>query len=353
MGHYKSNLRDIEFNLFEVFGRQQVLGSGPYAEVDEETARSILEEVERLATHELAESLLDSDRNPPVYDPADQDGHDARGLREVLPGLHGRRVVAAGPARGAGRHRRPAEPALGGRRAGPGLQPRRAHVRLGHGLRPRDLPAGHRGAAQGRPADGRRQVGRDDGPHRARRRLRRRRRPHPGRAAGRRHLAHRGREALHHLGRARHDRQHRPPGPRPSRGRRPGHQGAVPLHRPEVPLRLGLRRARRAQRRLRHQRRAQDGPQGVDDLRAHLRRERAGDRLAGRRRPRRHRADVQGHRVRPDDGRHQGDRHPVDRLPQRARLRQDAGAGAGPHPDDRQVGAAGRRSPTIRTYAAR
>ncbi len=70
MGHYKSNLRDIEFNLFEVFGRQQVLGSGPYAEVDEETARSILEEVERLATHELAESLLDSDRNPPVYDPA-------------------------------------------------------------------------------------------------------------------------------------------------------------------------------------------------------------------------------------------------------------------------------------------
>ena len=70
MGHYKSNLRDIEFNLFEVFGRQQVLGSSPYAEVDEDTARSILHEVERLATHELAESLLDSDREPPVYDPA-------------------------------------------------------------------------------------------------------------------------------------------------------------------------------------------------------------------------------------------------------------------------------------------
>ncbi|MGZ4616468.1 MAG: acyl-CoA dehydrogenase, partial [Actinomycetes bacterium] len=69
MGHYKSNLRDIEFNLFEVFGRQQILGSGPYAEVDEDTARSILDEVERLATNELAESLLDSDRNPPVFDP--------------------------------------------------------------------------------------------------------------------------------------------------------------------------------------------------------------------------------------------------------------------------------------------
>jgi len=70
MGHYKSNLRDIEFTLFEVFGRDRVLGTGPFAEVDPDTARSILHEVERLATDELAESLLDSDRNPPVFDPA-------------------------------------------------------------------------------------------------------------------------------------------------------------------------------------------------------------------------------------------------------------------------------------------
>src|SRR3954452_13136256 len=70
MGHYKSNLRDIEFNLFEVFGRQELLGQAPYDELDEDTARNILSEVERLATHELAESLLDSDRNPPVFDPA-------------------------------------------------------------------------------------------------------------------------------------------------------------------------------------------------------------------------------------------------------------------------------------------
>jgi hypothetical protein len=70
MGHYKSNLRDIEFTLFEVLGRGKVLGSGPYAEVDEDTARSILDEVERLATGALAESLLESDRTPPVFDPA-------------------------------------------------------------------------------------------------------------------------------------------------------------------------------------------------------------------------------------------------------------------------------------------
>ena len=70
MGHYKSNLRDLEFNLFEVFGRQDVLGHGPYAEVDEDTAREMLKEVSRLSEHELAESFADADRHPPVYDPA-------------------------------------------------------------------------------------------------------------------------------------------------------------------------------------------------------------------------------------------------------------------------------------------
>ncbi len=39
MTHFKSNLRDIEFNLFEVFGRQRLLGSAPHDELDEETAQ--------------------------------------------------------------------------------------------------------------------------------------------------------------------------------------------------------------------------------------------------------------------------------------------------------------------------
>jgi alkylation response protein AidB-like acyl-CoA dehydrogenase len=69
MGHYKSNLRDIEFNLFEVFGADQALGSGPYADLDVDSARDLLKEVERLATHDLAASFADSDRNPPVFDP--------------------------------------------------------------------------------------------------------------------------------------------------------------------------------------------------------------------------------------------------------------------------------------------
>jgi len=71
VSHYKSNLRDIEFNLFEVLRRQDVMGAEPYGEFDEETARGILDEVNRLAAGPLAESFVDADRNPPVFDPAD------------------------------------------------------------------------------------------------------------------------------------------------------------------------------------------------------------------------------------------------------------------------------------------
>ena len=70
MSHYKSNLRDIQFNLFEVLRRQDLLGQPPYDELDEETVRGILAELERLATGPLAESFADADRNPPVFDPA-------------------------------------------------------------------------------------------------------------------------------------------------------------------------------------------------------------------------------------------------------------------------------------------
>jgi len=64
MGHYKSNVRDLEFNLFEVFSVQDRTG------VDQDTARDILAELNTLATGPLAESFVDSDRNPPVFDPA-------------------------------------------------------------------------------------------------------------------------------------------------------------------------------------------------------------------------------------------------------------------------------------------
>ncbi|HEY5978694.1 MAG TPA: acyl-CoA dehydrogenase [Microlunatus sp.] len=69
MSHYRSNLRDIFFNLFEVLGRDEVLGHGPYEDMDHDTAVAVLTEIEHLATTKLASSYVDSDRHPPVYDP--------------------------------------------------------------------------------------------------------------------------------------------------------------------------------------------------------------------------------------------------------------------------------------------
>jgi hypothetical protein len=54
--HYKSNLRDLEFNLFEVFADDVRMGRGPFAEMDPDTARGVLAELETVATGPLAAS---------------------------------------------------------------------------------------------------------------------------------------------------------------------------------------------------------------------------------------------------------------------------------------------------------
>ncbi|MDT7661181.1 MAG: hypothetical protein QOD04_737 [Pseudonocardiales bacterium] len=72
MGHYKTNVRDQEFNLFEVFRIQDRLNAGAFGEdgADEETARGVLHELAKLAVGPLSDSFADADRNPPVFDPA-------------------------------------------------------------------------------------------------------------------------------------------------------------------------------------------------------------------------------------------------------------------------------------------
>ncbi|MBB4855310.1 alkylation response protein AidB-like acyl-CoA dehydrogenase [Mycobacteroides chelonae] len=69
MGHYKSNVRDLEFNLFELFNIQQVFGGEEFPELDEDTARTFLAEMRTLAEGPLADSFAEGDRNPPVFDP--------------------------------------------------------------------------------------------------------------------------------------------------------------------------------------------------------------------------------------------------------------------------------------------
>ncbi len=64
MSHYRSNLRDIEFNLFELLRVQRSLGTGPFEQMDEDSARAVLAEVERLSRVDLAASFTESDRVP-------------------------------------------------------------------------------------------------------------------------------------------------------------------------------------------------------------------------------------------------------------------------------------------------
>ncbi|PPJ33826.1 acyl-CoA dehydrogenase [Nocardia nova] len=73
MSHYKANLRDIEFNLFEVLGIGALLESGAYGDLDTETARGMLTEVQRLAEGPVAESFVDADRNPVSFDAAEHE----------------------------------------------------------------------------------------------------------------------------------------------------------------------------------------------------------------------------------------------------------------------------------------
>src|SRR5246127_3583134 len=71
MSHYRSNVRDLEFNLFEVLGIDAVLDSGAYGELDTATVREILGEVARLSEGPIADSFVDGDRNPPRFVPGE------------------------------------------------------------------------------------------------------------------------------------------------------------------------------------------------------------------------------------------------------------------------------------------
>jgi alkylation response protein AidB-like acyl-CoA dehydrogenase len=69
VSHYKSNVRDQVFNLFDVFGLDKALGTGDYTDLDADTAREMLSEMARLAEGPIGDSFADGDRNPPVFDP--------------------------------------------------------------------------------------------------------------------------------------------------------------------------------------------------------------------------------------------------------------------------------------------
>jgi len=104
VSHYRSNVRDQVFNLFEVFGVDRALGEGEFSDLDVDTATEMLTEMSRLAEGPIADSFVDGDRNPPVFDPETHSvtlpepfknsvratieaGWDKAGLDEALGGL--------------------------------------------------------------------------------------------------------------------------------------------------------------------------------------------------------------------------------------------------------------------------
>ncbi len=67
--HYRSNLRDTEFNLFEVLQiDKNTLGHGPFVDFDAETARETLRSYERFCSLELAKSWAQADREGLKFD---------------------------------------------------------------------------------------------------------------------------------------------------------------------------------------------------------------------------------------------------------------------------------------------
>ncbi|MFI7668544.1 acyl-CoA dehydrogenase [Nocardia sp. NPDC049526] len=88
MGHYKANVRDIEFNLFEVLELDKLLDTGAYGDLDSETVREILAEAKRLAEGPVAESFVAADRDPVVYDPATFSISVPEPLRKTVQAVH-------------------------------------------------------------------------------------------------------------------------------------------------------------------------------------------------------------------------------------------------------------------------
>ena len=73
MGHYTANLRDIEFCLFDLLERGEILGKSIYKDLDRDTAMGMLQEIKRLAENDLAASFVEGDRVGVDFNPATGD----------------------------------------------------------------------------------------------------------------------------------------------------------------------------------------------------------------------------------------------------------------------------------------
>ena len=86
--HYKSNLRDIFFNLFEVFDiGKTVLNHAPYANLDESMLKEALRAFETLCVEKIAPSFAEGDQVPLKLD-AEGEVYLPEGLKKSLQAFY-------------------------------------------------------------------------------------------------------------------------------------------------------------------------------------------------------------------------------------------------------------------------
>ena len=248
VNRYKADLREIQFLLFEQFKLEELLGQGAVRGVGRGRGRAgarprcyrfaceVPGPLNASATQRAASSRTARSCTPTGFKEAWKKLYEAGWKSLAVEPEHG----------GAGRA---AHAAGAGRGDALRLEHRVQHVpgltlRRGRGDRQRSARRAAASCTASKHVQ--RHVGRHDVPHRAAGRQRRRRGKHRGQQERRRQLRHQRHQDLHLRRRSRPRREHHPPGARARRRRAGGHQGPLAVHRAEGPRRR--RRQRSASR---------------------------------------------------------------------------------------------------------
>jgi len=86
--HYKDNLRDTFFNLFEFLDVGSTsLGKGPFAQMDADTAKEVLLQLRKVCVNDVAASFAEADRTPLKLDP-EGNVHLPESLKKSLAAFH-------------------------------------------------------------------------------------------------------------------------------------------------------------------------------------------------------------------------------------------------------------------------
>ena len=152
MSHYKSNLRDIEFNLFEVLGPGPGPGHRPVRGVRRRDRARDPRRGRADQPRGPGRVVRGQRPQPAGVRPEGQHRAAARVVQEELPGLDGRRVLAAADPRVDGRPARSVVAQLGDRRAGARRQRPHLDVRRRPVVGQRDRRATAPSATSGSPS---------------------------------------------------------------------------------------------------------------------------------------------------------------------------------------------------------